>query len=234
MTARQVKVELEAQADPEKAAFFPRFFKTGPGEYGEGDRFIGVTVPFQRKIARRYRELPLDELEKLLYDPYHECRLTGLLILVEQYQRCRDSGARAGLCDFYLRHLPQVNNWDLVDSTAHKILGPQLESGNRDLLDELAARDHLWSQRVSVMATFHFIKNEDFDDTLRLCRGFLDHEHDLMHKICGWMLREVGKRDVDVLRAFLGDHHRKMPRTMLRYAIEKLDKPERQRWMATD
>ena len=237
-SAADVRRELRRLADPEKAAFFPRFFKAGPGEYAEGDRFLGVTVPKQRKLAKRYRELPRRSVRSLLRDPLHECRLTALLILVLQFERAsrkprgettaaKRATEREDIARFYLDHLEFVNNWDLVDSSAHKILGPWLEDRDRGLLDELAASGHLWSQRVSVIATLHFIKQGDFVDILRLARTLRDHEHDLIHKAVGWMLREVGERDLSAEERFLARHYQKMPRTMLRYAIEKF--PEKRR-----
>ena len=226
MTKAKVVASLKENADPEKAAFYPRFFKTGQGEYGEGDRFLGVTVPHQRRVARKFRELPLKEIAKLLDDRRHECRLTGLLILVEQYERGDDT-ARAKVAQFYLDKLDRVNNWDLVDLSAHKILGPHLEHSNRKLLDELAATDHLWRQRVAIISTFHYIRQDDFRDTKRIAQSLINHEHDLIHKAVGWMLREMGKRDRGELERFLQRRYKKMPRTMLRYAIEKF--PERQR-----
>lgn len=231
--SQRVRQALTEKANPEKAAFFPRFFKCGPGEYGEGDQFLGVTVPEQRKVARRFKNLPLSSLEELLDDPYHECRLTALFILVHQYQGAKkDPERRRHLCEFYLSKLDRVNNWDLVDSSAHKILGPQLEpQSDRALLYELADSGHLWRQRVAVIATLHFIRNHDFEDVLRLSEHFLDHPHDLIHKACGWMLREAGKKDPEVLRGFLALHHKRMPRTALRYAIEKLEPDERKKWM---
>lgn len=233
MTSTAVEAALREQANPEKAAFFPRFFKTGPGEYGEGDQFIGVVVPEQRKIARRFRELPLAEVRALLLSEWHECRLTALLILVGKYEKAREPELRRELCEFYLSVLDRVNNWDLVDSSAHKILGPWLrESGEFSVLDDLAGSGHLWRERVSVIATMHFLKFDEFEWTLALSERFLDHPHDLMHKACGWVLREAGKKDVAVLRGFLEKFVARMPRTMLRYAIEKLDKAERQEWMS--
>lgn len=231
MTKAKVVAALKSEADPEKAEFLPRFFKTGKGEYGEGDRFLGVTVPKQRRIARQFRKLPEKETAKLLADPRHECRLTALLILVDQYQR-GDEDSRERIAQFYLDHLDRVNNWDLVDSSAHKILGPHLENGDRGLLDELAASDHLWKQRVAIIATFHFINQDDFQDAKRIARTLLDHEHDLIHKAVGWMLREMGKRDRQELEAFLKSRYKKMPRTMLRYAIEKLPETQRKRYLA--
>jgi len=230
LTASRIYSALSDASDPEKAAFYPHFFKTGKGEYGEGDRFLGVTVPKQRKIAKQHRDLPESEIVKLLESPYHECRLTGLFILVSQFER-GDEIRRGQIVEFYLDHIEFINNWDLVDATAHKILGVYLEDKNRSLLIELSEKDHLWSQRISVIATLHFIKLDQYHDTLSLARTFLTHSHDLMHKAVGWMLREIGKRNVDALEGFLLDHYRVMPRTMLRYAIERLPEERRQMYL---
>lgn len=231
MNADEARAELRSLADPEKAAFFPSFFKSGPGEYAEGDRFLGVTVPRQRQLAKRYRDLPERSVRSLLKDPIHECRLTALLILVLRFER-GDETERARAVDFYLNHLDWVNNWDLVDSSAHKILGPWLEDRERSLLYGLASSGHLWRQRVAMIATYHFIKRDDFEDTLALAALLRDHEHDLIHKAVGWMLREVGNRDRAVEEGFLADHYKEMPRTMLRYAIEKFDEPRRKAYLA--
>jgi len=233
MSASEVRRELCALADPVKAAFFPRFFKAGPGEYAEGDRFLGVTVPKQRKLAKNFRALPRRSTRSLLRDPFHECRLTALLILVLQFER-GDEATRAEIVAFYLDHLDFVNNWDLVDSSAHKILGPWLDDKDRGILDELAATDHLWSQRVAVIATLHFIKQGDFDDLLRLAATLRDHPHNLIHKAVGWMLREVGERDLKTEEKFLVKHYSKMPRTMLRYAIEKFPEKRRRAYLRGD
>ncbi len=238
-----VVAELKKVARRDKAQFLPKFFQAYPGGYGEGDQFLGVVVPDQRKIARQFRELSRADIAKLLKSPWHECRLTGLLILVHQFERAGkgaagDQGAaeRQEIVDFYLSHLTRLNNWDLVDSSAHKILGQYLlkRRGRRKLLDKLARSKNLWEQRVSVIATMPLIHHEEFDDFLRLARKFLGHPHDLMHKAVGWMLREMGKRDISQLRAFLDQHVSEMPRTMLRYAIEKLPQPERKRWLARE
>ena len=231
-TARDVREALRPFINPEKAAFFPRFFKTGPGEYGEGDKFIGVTVPHQRKVARQFRGLSESEVQKLLNDPIHEHRLTGILILVGQYEKAkRDEQLQQHIVDFYLANLDRVNNWDLVDSSAHKILGDWLLERDRRILYELADSGHLWRERVSVIACLPFIKSGDFEDILNLATHFLHHEHDLMHKGVGWMLREMGNIDEGPLHSFLRMHCRSMPRTMLRYAIEKLPEPQRQAYL---
>jgi len=229
-TARDVESALRELINPEKAEFLPRFFKTHKGGYGEGDLFLGVVVPDQRKVARRFKDLPEEEILALLDSPFHECRLTGLFILVRRYERS-DPERRARITNLYVERIHRVNNWDLVDSSAHKILGPQAWETNTDLLFELADRNHLWSQRAAMVATYYFIKKGRFDMTLALAQRFLDHEHDLMHKAVGWMLREMGKQAEEPLESFLGSHYRDMPRTMLRYAIEKLPEPRRQAYL---
>ncbi|MEM9352874.1 MAG: DNA alkylation repair protein [Planctomycetota bacterium] len=231
MTKAKVLAALREAADAEKAAFYPSFFKAGKGEYAEGDKFLGVVVPEQRKIARRFRGLPRREVEKLLDSPWHECRLTGLLILVERYQRGGDT-EKESAAEFYLRKLDRVNNWDLVDASAHKILGPHLEDRDRTVLYELAGSGELWRERVAVIATLHFIKQGEFDDTLRLADLLLEHEHDLIHKAVGWMVREVGKQHLATMERFLKPRYQRMPRTMLRYAIEKLPEAKRKRYLA--
>lgn len=230
--AAAVRDALRAHIDPKKAAFYPRFFKAGKGEYAEGDKFIGVTVPNQRKVARRFKALELADIEELLADPIHEHRLTGLLILVGQFQKATTEADRERLLKFYLQHLDAVNNWDLVDASAHKILGEWLVDHDRGLLDGLAESGRLWRERVSVIACLPLIQRGEFAEILGLSAKFLDHPRDLMHKAVGWMLRETGKQDVDVLREFLRQHADRMPRTMLRYAIEKLPEQERRAWLS--
>lgn len=234
-TKLDVQRALQEKRDPVKAAFFPRFFKADPAGYGAGDKFLGVIVPEQRKIALRYRELPETQLRKLLASPWHECRLTALFILVKQFQTAKNDDQRQReLVDFYLENLDFVNNWDLVDSSAHKILGEYLlpRPKKRRLLTKLACSKTMWHQRVAAIATMPLIKAGEFDEILQLSEKFLQHPHDLMHKAVGWMLREAGKVDLAVLRGFLKAHASQMPRTMLRYSIEKLDKEERARWLA--
>tara|TARA_R110002049_G_scaffold4601_1_gene31669 strand:+ start:57466 stop:58179 length:714 start_codon:yes stop_codon:yes gene_type:complete len=231
LTAAAVKRDLRLHCNEEKAAFFPRFFKSGKGEYAEGDKFLGVVVPDQRRVAKKYRELPLDQINKLLTDPYHECRLTGLFVLVARYERAEDR-CRQVLVDFYLANLDHVNNWDLVDSSAHKILGDWLLDKPRTILFTLADSGHLWRQRVSVIACLTLIKQGEYKEIKRLAKQFLTHEHDLIHKAVGWMLREMGKMDEGELIRFLDRHTAKMPRTMLRYAIEKLPADVRRDYLA--
>ncbi len=230
-TANQVEAALREKTNPEKAAFFPRFFKTGPGEYGEGDQFIGVIVPDQRKIATQFKQLPQDQIIRLLHSPWHECRLTALLIMVHQFQK-GDQATRKRIYELYLKNTDRINNWDLVDASAHKIVGPYLQDRDRKKLRQLARARHLWKNRIAIVATYHYIKQDDFDDILELSEMLIEHPHDLIHKAIGWMLREMGKRDVESLRRFLKLHGSRMPRTMLRYSIEKFPNAERKRFLA--
>ncbi len=232
-TVRAIQNELDQFRDPEKAAFLPKFFQAFPGGYGEGDLFLGVTVPNQRKVAGKYyRLVSLEELRKLLKSKYHEHRLTALFILVQNYDKAKSEPERKKLVDFYLSNLASVNSWDLVDSSAYKILGPYLQDKDKSILVDLAADDNLWKQRVAIIATFHFIKQGDFAPTLKLADMLLDHEHDLIHKAVGWMLREVGKRNFEKEYHYLLQRYKEMPRTMLRYAIEKFDPALRKKFLA--
>ena len=239
MTAKAVLSALRKLAREDKAEFLPGFFQAAPGGYGEGDRFLGCVVPDQRKVARQFLDLPRSELLKLFASPWHECRLTGMFILVSQFERAMKPKnpnrlADAGdVVEFYLANLAGVNNWDIVDATAPKILGPWLveQPEQRDVLDRLAGSDVLWERRIAVIATYALIKNDEFAEICSLAERLMSDSHDLMHKAIGWMLREMGKRDERKLLAFLKKHARQMPRTMLRYAIEKLPKSERQKWL---
>jgi len=211
-----------------------RFFKTGPGQYGEGDVFFGVTVPEQRAIAKRFTDASLADIETMLADPVHEVRLTALLILVEQF-RMADADGKKAVADFYLRHLDGVNNWDLVDSSAPQILGAWLlTKKDRSVLYRLARSGKLWRERVAIVATQELIRHGEFEDTIRIATILLHHKHDLIHKAVGWMLREMGKKDIAALREFLSMHAATMPRTALRYAIERMDAAERKRWMSEE
>lgn len=207
-----------------------RYFRTGPGQYGEGDVFLGVSVPQLRQVAKKFPNLAPEDLHELLESAVHEHRLVALLALVDRFKKAGTAERREWV-EFYLAHLHRVNNWDLVDVSARDILGEYLLLRDRSLLDDLAARHHLWSQRVAIVATFAFIRRGQFSDTMRLAEGFLTHRHDLMHKATGWMLREIGKRNPDALREFLAQFAPKMPRTMLRYAIEKLPEAERRAYL---
>ena len=226
VTATQMRAELRALGDEDIAAHSAGFFKTGKGEYGEGDRFFGIRVPILRQQVRRFRDAPERSVLAMLKSKYHEERLFAVLLLVEQYRR-GDATARARIYDHYLQNRRYVNNWDIVDSSAHLIVGPQLQDGDRKILFELAASEVLWDRRIAMMATYHYIRQHDFVDALRLAKLLLEDDEDLIHKAVGWMLREVGNRDRVAEEAFLEAHYKRMPRTMLRYAIEKL--PERRR-----
>ncbi|TWT50867.1 DNA alkylation repair enzyme [Rubripirellula amarantea] len=240
MTAKQIELSLREHAREDKAKFLPGFFQAVPGGYGEGDRFLGCVVPDQRKISRQFRDLPRPELKKLFASPWHECRLTGMMILVLQFElaakptnphREFECGE---LVEFYLANLDAVNNWDIVDSTAHKILGAWLVENpdQRSVLDRLSRSTVLWERRVAILSTFALIKNDEFTEITTLAQSLLNDQHDLMHKAIGWMLREMGKRDQPRLESFLKRHAKRMPRTMLRYSIEKLSRKERDRWLS--
>lgn len=227
----EVLSDLKRLADKKKAAFFPRFFKTGPGEYGEGDVFLGVTVPQIRLVVKLHADISLSDCIRLLKNPIHECRLAALLILVDQYKKA-DANKKDKIAGLYLKNTKYINNWDLVDSSADKIIGAWVdETGNVGLLGELAASKDLWKQRIAMIATLHFIRKNVFDHTYRIAKLLLNHPHDLIHKATGWMLREAGKRDPKSLEAFLKKYYKTMPRTMLRYAIEKFKEPIRKKYL---
>lgn len=226
----EIQAELEAYIDPVKREYLPKFFKTGRGEYGEGDRFLGVVVPNVRLVARRHKDEPAEVAAALLRSPWHECRLCALLMLVERFRKSDETGRKA-IFDFYLTQTARINNWDLVDLSAPYIVGEYLKDKPRDVLRRLAADPLLWNQRIAVVATMPLIKDGDFTDILTLVPHFFHTPHDLMRKACGWMLREVGKKDKAVLVRFLKEHCQEMPRTMLRYAIEKFADDERRRFM---
>ena len=225
----QIELALREKSIPEKAAFFPKFFKAFPGGYGEGDLFLGVKVPDQRKIAKQFfKEISLKELSELVQNPYHEMRLTGLMALVYRYEKCKTEEEKEKLVDFYLAHLDYVNNWDLVDTSCHHILGAYYLKREKSLFYELANSGHLWRQRVAMISSYHWIKRGDFKDALALAEQLKNHPHDLMHKAVGWMLREIGNQDFDVEMGFLKKHYQSLPRTALRYAIEKFPEELRQ------
>lgn len=230
ITASTILRALCAAANPEKAAGMRRFFKTGPGEYGEGDQFLGLPNPVLRALLKEFKGAPVEEAWVLLKSPWHEIRLFGGLLLVERYRRGEEA-EREHIFKAYLANAARFNNWDLVDLTAPDIVGAHLLARNRALLFQLAKRPVLWEQRIAMVATLTLIRNGDFDECLRLAEGFLSHPHDLMHKATGWMLREVGKRNPGRLHAFLRCHAAQMPRTMLRYAIEHEPEEARQRWL---
>ena len=234
-TAAGVQAALAAFATRERAGNLSRFFKTGPGQYGEGDLFIGVTVPQSRAVAKQFADLPEAELYELAQSPIHEHRHCALVILVNQFQRAKQPTTRAELFDLWMRLLDEgcINNWDLVDISAPYLGRWWFDREDAPAaLRELALHSDLWQRRAAIMFTFPFIRARRFDLTIAIAELLLGDAHDLIHKAVGWMLREVGNRDVEVLRVFLNAHAATMPRTMLRYAIEKLDAPERKYWLA--
>lgn len=227
-----IQEELASYASEEKALFFPKFFKTGKGEYAEGDRFIGVTVPNQRIVAKKYYSIiSLNEIAELLHSQIHEYRLTALIMLVYKFDKLKSESERKDIFDLYISNTEHINNWDLVDLSAPKILGAYLFDKDRLLLYDFAKSNHLWKQRIAIVSTYYFIKRNQFEDTLRISEILLNHKHDLIHKAVGWMLREVGKMNLEVEISFLNFYYKQMPRTMLRYAIEKFDEDLRQKYL---
>lgn len=229
-TLDEVRARLREHASPRDALGARRYFKTGPGEYGEGDVFIGVRVPAVRRLAKEFRALPPEDAAELLRSPVHEERLLALHLLAGAYAR-GDDAVRGRVFETYLANTRHVNNWDLVDSSAADIVGAHLAGGGRTLLDRLAASPSPWERRIAIVATLRFIRRGELADTLRVAALLLGDRHDLIHKAVGWMLREVGKRDRAALEAFLREHGRGMPRTMLRYAIERFPEPLRRAWL---
>lgn len=231
MNCSNIQQTLRDIADPEIAEHSQRFFKTSKGEYGEGDRFLGIRVPQIRKVAREFKQISLKETKQLLQSEYHEERLCALIILVSN-MKTADPEEQQRICKLYLENTKFINNWDLVDTSAQYIVGLYLSDKDRTTLYELAQSENLWERRIAIMSTFHFIKNDDYDDTLKIAELLLNDAHDLIHKATGWMLREVGKRDLKTLEIFLDQHNTSMPRTMLRYAIEKMPEKKRQYYLA--
>jgi 3-methyladenine DNA glycosylase AlkD len=223
--------ELKNYGSPERAKHSLRFFKTGPGQYGEGDLFYGTSVPEMRIVAKKYKSIGLDDIQELLHNRYHECRLVALLILVDKFEHSKNGSERKNFYEMYLDNTEHINNWDLVDLSAHKIVGKYLYDKDRERLYELARSDDLWKKRISIISTAYFIGKKDFSDTLKISEILLHDKHDLIHKAVGWMLREVGKKDRGLEEKFLMKHHRTMPRTMLRYAIEKFDDKKKKYYM---
>jgi 3-methyladenine DNA glycosylase AlkD len=228
---RAIEARLAELADSAYAEALQRFFKTGPGGYGEGDVFLGIRVPELRRVARAHRTASTATLRRLLASAIHEHRFVALAILCLQFERA-DAIERERLAGFYLDHRDRVNNWDLVDSSAPYLLADRVARAPRKLLDPLVASPVVWDRRIAVLATFPLIRAGAFEQTLRVCEALLGDTHDLIHKATGWMLREVGKRDAAALHGFLGGHAATMPRTMLRYAIERLPEADRRRYMA--
>jgi 3-methyladenine DNA glycosylase AlkD len=227
-----IRQELLQSSNEEKVAFLQNFFKTHQGGYGEGDIFIGVTVPVQRSVAKKfYKTTSLADVAELLSNPVHELRLTALFMLVYRYNWVKTDDEKESIVELYLKNLKFINNWDLVDSSADKILGAYLFDKDKKLLYKLAKSKSLWEQRVAIISTFYFIRKNIFEDALAISELLLDHKHDLIHKAVGWMLREVGKRNYKQEYDFLLKYYKTMPRTMLRYAIEKFDEELRQKFL---
>jgi 3-methyladenine DNA glycosylase AlkD len=227
----ELRNELSLASSAEKANNSARFFKTGPGQYGESDIFIGISVPDQRKIAKNYEDLSLNELENLLKSKIHEERLISLIILVNKFQH-GNQDTKANIYNFYISHTININNWDLVDSSAEYIVGPWLENKDKSILTSLARSNVIWERRIAMLATFHYIKQEDPKDALKIAELLLNDNHDLIQKAVGWMLREIGKRcSLKVEEKFLAHHYKSMSRTTLRYAIERFPKTRREQYL---
>lgn len=227
---KRLRKEFAKLADKKYAENLQRFFKTFKGQYGEGDIFLGIKVPAQRIMAKKYESLDFKDLERLLESKIHEHRLTALLILIRQYEKAAFSGKKK-IAEFYLKNTENINNWDLVDLSCVNILGDYLLDKPRKILYKLAKSKNLWEKRISIISTLAFIKNKDFGDALKIAEILMNHRHDLIHKAAGWMLREIGKRDLKILENFLLKHCKIMPRVMLRYAIEKLDDKKRKNYL---
>ncbi|MGF1601057.1 MAG: DNA alkylation repair protein [Thermosynechococcaceae cyanobacterium] len=221
---------LKRLADFAIATQTQRFFKTGKGEYSEGDQFLGIRVPVLREQAKKFEDAPLKEVQKLLESPFHEERLCALLILVRKFAKGTPA-EKTRIYTLYLNSTQSINNWDLVDSSAYHIVGPYLEHQDRRPLHELSKSDSLWERRIAIISTFHFIRNYQYDDAISISKQLLNDPEDLIHKAVGWMLREIGNRDMVTEETFLKDHYQQMPRTMLRYAIEKFPEPNRRKYL---
>jgi len=228
---KQLKSELNKLANKKQALILQRFFKTGQGQYGEGDIFLGIKVPIQRIVSKKYIGLNLKDLAELLNSKIHEYRLIALMILLGQYKKA-DESIKKKIVEFYLKNTKNINNWDLVDLSCHYIIGDYLLEKDRKILYKLARSKNLWEKRIAIISTFTFIRNKEFNDTIKISESLLNDNHDLIHKAVGWMLREAGKRDRAVLENFLNQHYKTMPRTMLRYAIEKLNDKKRKFYLA--
>jgi len=227
----QLKKDLNKLANKEQAQLLQRFFKTGKGQYGEGDIFLGIKVPDQRQVAKKYQNIELDKLQHLLDSKIHEYRLVALLILTYKFPKAAN---KQEIINFYLNNTKNINNWDLVDLSASQILGNYLLDKPRDILYKLAKSNNLWEKRISIVSTYTFIKNNQLQDTIKLSEILLTDKHDLMHKAVGWMLRELGKKDQQILEQFIKQHYNNIPRTTLRYAIERFEETKRQQFLKGD
>jgi 3-methyladenine DNA glycosylase AlkD len=230
---QELQNELQALGSPEKAAFLSRFFKTGKGQYGEGDQFLGITMPEIRAVVAKYSSLSIQGWQLLLHSPFHEFRMAALIGLMKRFQKSKkDETIQQAIFEVYLNNLDYINNWDLVDVTCRDIVGAYLLHKDRNILYDLVQRSHLWAQRVAIVSTWYFITHNQFSDTIRISELLLTHKHDLIHKAVGWMLREIGKRDELVLEEFLDTHVKQMPRTALRYAIERFPESKRKYYLS--
>jgi len=223
----KLQIELRKLANTEKVPIYKKFFKTGKGEYGEGDVFIGVTVPNTRKVAKAYVDISYEDLSHIITSKFHEDRLCALIILVNKFEKAKTQQEKKRVVDFYIKYHLYGNNWDLVDSSSYKILGPWLIDKDKSLLYKYARSSNVWERRIAIITTAHFIQQKEYEDTIKLSAILLNDDHDLIHKAVGWMLREIGKRKQQILIDFLNKYHQIMPRTMLRYSIERL--PEKMR-----
>ncbi|HKJ32573.1 MAG TPA: DNA alkylation repair protein [Balneolales bacterium] len=227
---KAVHEDLESLSDPDDVKNLQRFFKTGPGEYGEGDQFRGIRVPVTRKLAQKFKDLSITDIEELLQSKFHEDRLLALFLLIQHFQK-GDPNSQKLIYDLYLKNIRFINNWDLVDSSAEHILGAWLSDKCKDLLFDFTHSDSLWKRRIAIMSTFHYIKKGEFDISLRIAEILRNDPEDLIQKAVGWMLREIGKRDLATEETFLKKYYKELPRTMLRYAIEKFPEEKRQKYL---
>jgi 3-methyladenine DNA glycosylase AlkD len=230
MGLKELRTELKKAADKEQAVNLQRFFQTGKGEYGEGDKFYGIKVPVQRRVAKNHRDTSLEDIQELLNSPVHEERLVSLFILVDHYTKSDDE-TKENVFRFYLKNTKNINNWDLVDLSAPKIIGAHLLSSDKSVLLKMANSPNLWERRIAILSTLYFIKNLHFETTFKIAEILLNDKHDLIHKGVGWMLREVGNKNLDEEEKFLKKYYKQMPRTMLRYAIEKFPKKRRKDYL---
>ena len=230
-TTKEIINEINTYRDEEKAVFLPRFFKTGKGEYGEGDQFIGVVVPNLRIVAKKYADTDFNTLQELLASPVHEYRMTALLALTYYYAKHKDNTSREACVNFYLSQVDAINNWDLVDLSCYKILGHWLFDKNKQILYDWARENHLWKQRIAMISCMHFVKHGEFKDALAIADILQHHSHDLIHKAVGWILREIGKENEQILTDYLIPRYKQMPRTMLRYAIERFEEEKRKAFL---
>lgn len=226
----QIQKEVASYANPEKASRLQRFFKTGRGEYGEGDKFLGLIVPIQRAIAKKYNNLSISDIALLINSAYHEFRLIGLFILIYQFNKANEE-KRKQIFKLYISKIKYINNWDLIDLSAPHIVGAYLLRKNKKLLYNFAKAKNIWKRRIAILSTFAFIRNDDFADAIQIATILLYDTHDLIHKAAGWMLREIGKRNQKQEELFLKKHYRRMPRTMLRYAIERFPEKKRRAYL---